>query len=92
MNINWQVRLKSKQFWVGLIGALGVAATSIATALGVEIDVAGAEGVANSVVTAVFTVLALAGVVADPTTSGMSDSAQAMTYTSPKKDGAGQAE
>ena len=34
----------------------------------------------------VFGILALIGIVNDPTTSGMSDSKQAMTYEAPKKD------
>ncbi len=34
---------------------------------------------------AVFAVLVILGVVTDPTTAGVSDSKQAMTYTEPKK-------
>ena len=33
---------------------------------------------------ALFALLAILGIVADPTTEGMGDSAQALTYTSPK--------
>ncbi|HIW15875.1 MAG TPA: phage holin, partial [Firmicutes bacterium] len=39
-----------------------------------------------AVVNAVFGVLVILGVVTDPTTSGVSDSAQAMTYETPRKD------
>ena len=37
------------------------------------------------VVNALFAVLALLGVVADPTTKGVGDSAQALTYDKPKE-------
>ena len=39
-----------------------------------------------AVVNALFAVLALLGVVNDPTTAGMSDSTLAMTYDKPKED------
>ena len=38
-----------------------------------------------AVVEAVFVVLAMLGIVADPSTSGLSDSNQAMEYIEPKK-------
>ena len=37
------------------------------------------------VVAAVFGVLAILGIVVDPTTSGITDSKQALTYTEPKE-------
>ena len=37
------------------------------------------------VVNAVFAVLVILGVVTDPTTKGITDSDQALTYTEPKK-------
>lgn len=39
-----------------------------------------------AVVNALFAMLTILGVVTDPTTEGVSDSAQAMTYTTPKKE------
>ena len=39
-----------------------------------------------AVVEAVFMVLGIVGIVNDPTTATLSDSAQAMTYTEPKVD------
>ena len=38
----------------------------------------------TAVINAVFAVLAILGVVNDPTTAGLSDSAQALTYLTPK--------
>ena len=34
----------------------------------------------------ILTILGMLGVIADPTTAGLSDSKQALTYTSPKQD------
>ena len=87
--VNWKVRLKSKAFWTGLIGALGVAAMAVCQALGADFDAEPWTQALTSVVSGVFGVLALVGVVADPTTEGVSDSAQAMQYEvpRPKSDG-----
>ena len=91
--INWKVRLKSPAFWTGLIGVLGAFAVGMAQLFGVDIT---AEGVyerlhrgelpRTALVTAVFGVLALVGVTTDPTTKGLGDSAQALTYHKPKDD------
>ena len=40
-----------------------------------------------AVVNAVFVVLAILGIVTDPTTEGVGDSKQALTYEEPKKKG-----
>lgn len=86
--INWKVRLKNPAFWTGLIGVLATLAISVAQLLGVDIAevVNGWQSALVALVTAVFGILALVGVVADPTTSGVSDSTQALTYTKPKED------
>ena len=39
-----------------------------------------------AVVNAVFALLAILGIAIDPTTEGMGDSQQAMSYTKPKED------
>ena len=86
--INWKVRLKDPTFWTGLIGVLATLAISVAQLLGVDIAevVNGWQSALVALVTAIFGILALVGVVADPTTSGVSDSNQALTYTKPKED------
>lgn len=86
--INWKVRLRNPAFWTGLIGVLATLAISVAQLLGVDIAevVNGWQSALVALVTAIFGILALVGVVADPTTSGVSDSNQALTYTKPKED------
>ena len=87
MSINWKVRLKNPAFWSGLIGVLATLVISVAQLLGVDIAevVNGWQSALVALVTAVFGILALVGVVTDPTTSGVSDSNQALTYTKPKE-------
>lgn len=86
--INWKVRLKNPAFWTGLIGVLATLAISVAQLLGVDIAevVNGWQSALVALVTAIFGILALVGVVTDPTTSGVSDSNQALAYTKPKED------
>ena len=87
--INWKVRLKSPAFWTGLIGVLGAFAVGMAQLFGVDITAeAGSwQQALTALVTAVFGVLALVGVTTDPTTKGLGDSAQALTYTSQRTTG-----
>lgn len=85
-NINWKVRLKSKSFWVALIPALALAVQAIAAVFGFEYDFGDLVNKLIVVVNTVFAVLVIVGIVNDPTTSGVSDSQQALTYKQPKKD------
>lgn len=82
--INWKVRLKSKTFWLSLIPALLLLVQVVAAVFGFDIDLGVLGDRLLAVVNALFAVLTIIGVVADPTTEGISDSAQAMTYTEPK--------
>lgn len=84
MKINWTVRFKNKAFWVAIIPALLLLAQQIASVFGFTLDLTTLQEQALGIVGTVFTLLALFGVVNDPTTSGTSDSDQAMTYTEPK--------
>lgn len=86
MKINWTVRIKNKAFWVTIIPAVLLLAQQICAMFGVELNIAGVSNQLVSIVGTVFGILALIGIVNDPTTSGMSDSKQAMTYEEPKKD------
>lgn len=86
MNINWKVRIKNKAFWIAIIPAVIVLAQAIAAVFGFTLDLGELGNNLINVVNAVFVVLAIIGVVNDPTTSGISDSKQALTYEAPKKD------
>lgn len=83
--INWQVRIKSKQFWLSLIPAVLLLVQVVAAVFGFELDLGDIGNKLLDVVNALFAVLAILGIVVDPTTDGVGDSAQAMTYTEPRK-------
>lgn len=85
MNINWTVRLKNKTFWVALIPAVLLLIQVIAAVFGFNIDLGDLGNKLLEVVEALFLVLAILGIVTDPTTAGVGDSTQALTYTEPKK-------
>lgn len=84
--INWKVRIRNKQFWVSLIPALAILAQAIAAVFGYQLNLDDLVGKILGVVSAVFAVLAILGVVVDPTTAGIGDSVRAMGYDEPWKD------
>lgn len=85
--INWKVRIKNPAFWTGLIGVLVTFAIGMAQLFGVDISAeAGSwQQALTALVTAVFGVFALVGVTTDPTTKGVTDSTQALSYDKPKE-------
>ena len=85
MNINWTVRLKNKPVWLTLIPAVLLLVQVIAAVFGYQLDLGDLGNKLLDVVNALFAVLAILGIVTDPTTAGVKDSEQAMTYTEPKK-------
>lgn len=85
MNINWTVRLKNKTFWLALIPAVLLLVQVIAAVFGYNLDLGDLGNKLLEVVNALFAVLAILGIVTDPTTAGVSDSKQALTYAEPKK-------
>ena len=85
MKINWTVRLKNKNFWLAIIPAILLLIQVVASVFGFKMDMGDMGNKLLAVVNAVFTVLAILGVVNDPTTESMSDSEQALTYAEPKK-------
>ena len=84
MNINWLVRFKNKAFWVSFIPAILLLIQVVAAVFGYTLDLGDLGNKLLSVVNALFSVLALLGIVTDPTTAGVSDSYQAMSYKEPK--------
>lgn len=83
-NINWVVRVKNKAFWLALIPAVLLLAQVVAAVFGFNIDLGDLGNKFLDVVNALFAVLAILGVVTDPTTVGIADSDRALTYTEPK--------
>ena len=85
MNINWKVRFANKAFWVAFIPAILLLAQVVAAVFGITLDLGDLGNKLLAVVNALFAVLVLLGIVTDPTTAGVSDSQQAMTYDKPKE-------
>lgn len=85
-NINWIVRIKNKAFWIAIIPAILLLVQVVGAVFGFTLDLGDLGDKLLDVVNAVFSVLVILGIVTDPTTSGVSDSKQALTYTEPKKD------
>ena len=84
MNINWTVRFKNKTFWISFIPAVLVLIQAAAGVFGFPLELGDLGNKLLDVVNAVFIILALLGIVNAPTTKGVSDSSQAMTYDKPK--------
>ena len=84
MNINWKVRFQNKAFLTGLISLVVVFIYDLLQLL--EIAPTVTQSAVMQVAEGILMILGMVGVIADPTTTGLSDSKQAMTYTSPKKD------
>lgn len=84
MKINWKVRLKNKNFWIAIIPAMLLLIQVVAAVFGYQLDLGDLGNKLLAVVNASFAVLSVVGIVTDPTTKGLSDSEQAMTYNKPK--------
>ena len=84
--INWKVRFANKAFWVAFVPAILLLIQVVAAVFGYTLDLGDLGNRLLSVVNALFSVLALLGIVTDPTTAGVSDSTQALTYEKPKDD------
>lgn len=83
MNINWKVRLRSGPFWVGIISLVLTFVYTVLNMAGVvpQID----QRQIMDVIVMLLQIFSFVGVVTDPTTKGLSDSEQAMTYQKPKE-------
>ena len=82
--INWKVRIKNKHFWTAIIPAVLLLVQVVAAVFGIKFDFGDLGNKLLAVVDAVFVILVLLGIVNDPTTQGIGDSRQALTYTEPK--------
>ena len=84
MQINWKVRFQNKTFLAGLISLVVVFIYDLLQLL--ETTPAVTQSAVMQVAEGVLTILGMVGVIADPTTAGVADSKQAMTYDAPKQD------
>lgn len=85
--INWKVRVKNKLFWMSFIPALFLLIQMILAIFGVTVDFTEIQGKILGAVDALFSVLAILGVVTDLTTEGIADSDRAMAYEKPFEKG-----
>mgnify|MGYP003390585267 FL=1 len=83
MKINWKVRLKHKGFWVSLIALLLVLANQVGAVFGLDLTIYNDQ--VTAITESVLAVLALLGIIIDPTVNGLSDSEQALKYNKPKE-------
>ena len=84
MQINWKVRFQNKTFLAGMISLVVVFIYDLLQLL--EIVPTVTQSAVMQVAEGILTILGMVGVIADPTTAGVADSKQALTYTSPKQD------
>ena len=84
MKINWKVRFKNK-VWLGSFLSLIVGFAYSMLAL-FDVFPQVTENVVMQLMNQVLTFLGLIGIIVDPTTAGLEDSARAMGYEEPWED------
>lgn len=84
--INWIVRLKNKNFWLAIIPAVIILIQQVGNTFGLQVYLGELGNNLLNIVNTVFIILAILGIVNDPTTDGLTDSTQALTYDTPKTD------
>ena len=82
--INWKVRLKNVNFWLTAIPALLLVLQTLAALFGWQLELGAIQEKLLAAVNALFALLAVLGVVNDPTTAGLKDSQRAMGYRKPE--------
>ena len=87
MKINWKVRVKNVYFWFGLIAViLSAVGVSPETLTSWEVLCEQILSFLKNPFLIGCVIIALVGYINDPTTAGLSDSEQALTYTEPRRD------
>lgn len=87
MKINWTVRIKNKNFWLTFVPAILLLLQSVLTLFGIDWQPDVLSNKLLDIINAAFVLLSILGVVQDPTTEGAGDSARALTYNQPRKEG-----
>jgi phi LC3 family holin len=70
---DWEIKFKNKTWVLTLIAALFVLASTILKALGIDYDLTTLQDNVVAIVVALFSLLAVLGVVVNPNTSGITD-------------------
>lgn len=83
--INWKIRMQNKTFWLALVPAFLLLIQAVAQVFNISVDFTNLNKDLLNAVNALFVVLTILGVVTDPTTKGLGDSTQALTYSKPKE-------
>ena len=83
MGINWKVRFKHRSFWISIIALLSVFLNQIASIFNMDLTIFSAQF--TQLAETVLMIFVFLGIVVDPTTQGIKDSDQALTYIEPKK-------
>ena len=84
MKINWKVRFKNKTWLLAFAGAIIAFVYQILSMLGIVSPIS--EDSVTQIVGIVVNLLVAIGIVQDPTTDGISDSAKALEYEEPRKE------
>lgn len=85
MNINWKLRFQNKTTLTAIVLAFVALVYQVLSLIGIVPSVSESQIV--EVVGMVINLLCLLGIVVDPTTSGITDSQQALAYKKPKEAG-----
>ncbi len=83
--INWKVRIKSKTFWLAAVPAFLLLAQTIGAPFGYKWDFVVLNQQLAAIINAAFGLLAIIGVVVDPTTAGIKDSQRVMEKSEDNK-------
>ncbi|QQC73711.1 phage holin [Lactococcus garvieae] len=83
--INWKVRIKSKTFWLAAVPAFLLLAQAIGAPFGYKWDFVVLNQQLAAIINAAFGLLAIIGVVVDPTTAGIKDSQRVMEKSEDNK-------
>lgn len=84
MNINWKLRFQNKTTLTAIILALVALVYQVLGLFDVVPKISQDE--LTTVIGMVINLLCLLGIVVDPTTAGVGDSARALTYDKPRAD------
>lgn len=82
MRINWKLRFLSVKFWLALIPAILLVIQTVASVFGYQWDFVVLNQQLAAVINSIFAVLAILGVVTDPTTPGIGDSSLVLSRAS----------